>query len=494
MFRTLSKGFKRDQDYSERTYELSLYRAVLDGRIYENLKSDFHEERNGAGEYMPLRQRIPSVRYNICAQSVKELAACLFDESRFPSVFDEDKDGLSKTCQSIIRNLRLTSVMQTAVIVGSVGSVALHFRILNGRMFWNVMRTEYLTPAWRPDAPDELSEVVELYKIKGSAVAEMGFEVKPFQENMDFWFKRRWTDEAEEWFVPVPCIDEKTGAKIFPTKLDKSRTVQHGLGFVPIVWIKTPGVFGTDCIDGPCIFAGAIDSQIEIEYQLSQLGRGLKYSSDPLLMVKEPAISENSFVRTGANALVVSKEGDAKLLEIGGGASDAVIEFCRYVRQCALEVMRMNRADPQKMTTAQSGRALEMMNQQFIGLLGEFRTAFGDCGLIPMLKMVLAAARVVPIFLDGKKLRPRSDERLFLKWASFFPMTAQEEQFVGLRIRSDFEAGLISRETAVGRSCDFYDQKSVQNEIAMILADQKEEDRRLAAQQAQVKATEHIED
>ena len=33
--------------------------------------------------------------------------------------------------------------------------------------------------------------------------------------------------------------------------------------------------------DGACTFRAAIETQIEIDYQLSQAGRGLKYSSDP---------------------------------------------------------------------------------------------------------------------------------------------------------------------------------------------------------------------
>ena len=72
-----------------------------------------------------------------------------------------------------------------------------------------------------------------------------------------------------------------------------------------------------DPSDGACTFRAAIETQIEIDYQLSQAGRGLKYSSDPTLLIKEPATTDSEIVKGAGNALVVSEKGDAKLLEIG---------------------------------------------------------------------------------------------------------------------------------------------------------------------------------
>ena len=70
-----------------------------------------------------------------------------------------------------------------------------------------------------------------------------------------------------------------------PPEIDEARTVHHGLGFVPLVWVRNlPGPSATgDANDGACTFRAAIETQIEIDYQLSQAGRGLKYSSDPTL-------------------------------------------------------------------------------------------------------------------------------------------------------------------------------------------------------------------
>ena len=147
--------------------------------------------------------------------------------------------------------------------------------------------------------------------------------------------------------------------------IDEAARVTHGLGFVPVVWIRNlPGPSATgDADDGACTFRAAIETQIEIDYQLSQAGRGLKYSSDPTLLIKEPATTDSEIVKGAGNALVVSEKGDAKLLEIGGTASAAVIEYVRTLREFALESVHGNRANADRLTAAQSGRALELMNQ-----------------------------------------------------------------------------------------------------------------------------------
>ena len=201
------------------------------------------------------------------------------------------------------------------------------------------MDTVNLTPTWRPEAPDTLATVTERYKLPGTAFAAAGFTIPDLGGT--YWFTRCWDDQSETWFLPQPTTDAA------PPTPDPGRSVNHGLGFVPIVWVRNlPGPSWTgDPADGACTFRAAIETAIEIDYQLSQAGRGLKYSSDPTLLIKEPAGIEGDLVRGAGNALIVSEHGDAKLLEIGGTASAAVIEYVRTLREFALESVHGNRAD-----------------------------------------------------------------------------------------------------------------------------------------------------
>jgi hypothetical protein len=92
MFQTIKKTMPHDRDYPERCYRLSVLSAVLRGRHYDNLRHAFHEEKNGANEYIPLRLRRPSVRYGLCRIVVDDAVALLFSEGHFPAV-DAGGDG-----------------------------------------------------------------------------------------------------------------------------------------------------------------------------------------------------------------------------------------------------------------------------------------------------------------------------------------------------------------------------------------------------------------
>ena len=151
----------------------------------------------------------------------------------------------------------------------------------------------------------------------------------------------------------------------------------------------------------------AIETQIEIEYQLSQAGRGLKYSSDPTLLIKEPATTDSEIIKGAGNALIVSEKGDARLLEIGGTASAAVIEYVRTLRELALESVHGNRANADRLTAAQSGRALELMNQGLIWLADNLRVSYGEGALLSLARMVLGASQIYQLRVMGRR---------FLQW------------------------------------------------------------------------------
>ena len=255
-----------DRDFPDRTRRLVLMRLVLDGLLYDYLPFEFHQERTAGGEYIPLRQRRPSVRYALPRIVVEDSVALLFSEGHFPTIDSPDTD-VRVTVAALVRSTTLNAVMVEAALRGSVGSVAVLMRVLRGRVFLDVLDTPYLTPEWDPAAPDTLIRVVEKVKVTGAALAAQGYDIDdPLGL---WWFGRQWDSDQESWFEPVRVGAAWTGA------IDSARSVRHGLGFVPIVWIRN--LPGGNAIDGVATFRSAIETGIEIDYQLSQAGRGLKY-------------------------------------------------------------------------------------------------------------------------------------------------------------------------------------------------------------------------
>ncbi len=384
----------------------------------------------------------------------------LFSEGHFPT-FDSPDPLVRDALARVAKASRLNEIMTCAAIWGSVGSVAILLRVLAGRLYFEVLETKYLTPVWRRDAPDQLAKVEERYKVTGRELMQAGYtDVDP---DMTYWFQRRWDMEAETWFLPQPATEACDAAVI-----DQDRTVVHSLGFVPIAWVRNlPGPSATgDRNDGACTFRAAIETQIEIDYQLSQAGRGLKYSSDPTLLIKEPAMPDAEIAKSADNALIVSEKGDAKLLEIGGTAAAAVMDYVRSLRELALESIHGNRSSADRLTAAQSGRALELMNQGLIWLADNLRISYGEGALLTIANMIIRLTERFTLAVGGEPL-PRLNKNVpvSLKWPRWVPTSASDRRLDAEAIVSLVGAGLLSRETAVKSLADVYDLEDVNGEL-----------------------------
>jgi hypothetical protein len=439
--------------------------AVLDGTQYDVLPYSFHTEKSEADEYIPLRERRPSVRFALCSEVVDDSVGLLFSEEHFPTVASENADA-AETLEAIAKDCYLNEVMIDAATRGSVGSVAVQLRVLSNRLFFAVRNTQFLTPIWKDDAPDTLEKVVELYKTKGRALKALGYPIADDMLAQDHWFRREWDASAESWFDPMPVTKDNDPEAM--TRDDK-RSVSHKLGFVPIVWMKN--LPGGDEIDGKCTFAKAIDTNIEIDYLLSQGGRALKYQSDPTLLIKEPATGQGGTLTKGAgNAIEVGPDGDAKLLEMSGDGTNALLEYVRLARQVALESIHGNKADADKIAAAQSGRAMELMNQALIWLADKLRISYGEKGLLQLYRMIAKASQKASLVdSEGQKIpKIATDKPFTLKWPEWYAPTWTDKLNEANTLTALTQGGLLSKETATGSLAAQYDVEDVPAELARI--------------------------
>ncbi len=465
MFDTLCDLIPRDPDYPDRVRQLDILNRVLNGTLYDVLPYHFHEERSDSGEYIPLRQRRPSVRYPLCRIVVEDSVSLLFSEGHFPTI-DSPDPRVRKFFADVVKETHLNMTMTDAAIRGSIGSIALLMRVLKGRVFVDVLDTTYLKPTWDPSAPDTLLQVDEQYKTSGATLNQNGYKVA--DPDQQYWFARRWDTQRETWYQPSPVGQDN------PFVIDEERTVSHGIGAVPIVWIRNlPGASETGSNkDGACTFSAAMHSQVEIDYQLSQVGRGLKYSSDPTLLLKDPALPDADIIKGAGNALIVSEKGDARLLEIGGTASTAVIEYVRNLRELALESIHGNRASPERISAAQSGRALELLNQGLIWLADNLRVSYGETGLLQLSRLIAKASQKYDLIVLGETTEPIDPGvAVNLKWPRWYPSTADDRQKDALSLVSLVGAGCISREAVLKAIASSYDIEFIDEETSLIMSD-----------------------
>ena len=458
----LQNRLPRDADLTARTHRLLALEAVLDGRQYDHLPYPFSCERSPAGEYVPLSERRPSVRTGLCRVVVEDAVSLLFSEGHFPAVQCDDPVTRA-ALPMLVKDARLNETMLEAATRGSVGSVAVLFRVFEGRPFFDVLPSAFLWPEWADGDRRRLRRVVERYKASGRELAAQGYAVDPARR---YWFTRAWDDVAETWFEPIGVDEPGT------PRVDAGRSVRHDLGFVPICWIRNlPGRTGEEP-DGSSTFGAAIDTVIETDYLLSQAGRGLKYGSDPTLVLKDSGFAGGGPAHVGgaATALVLPPEGDAKLLEINGNAAGAVLAHVKELRAIALEAMHGNRAHGDRVGAPQSGRAMELLAQGLIWLADRLRISYGEGALLELLRMVCAASARLPdgVQIGGQRYRDLSAEGLGLRWPDWFAPNAAERQAQASTLATLVDAGILSRETATASVAATYDVDNLGAELARI--------------------------
>ena len=468
MWRTLQGKYPVDKDYAPRVARLAALQRVLNGTLYDVLKHAAHDETDGSGQYIKLRDRRPGVRYNLCRMAVRKSVGMVFSEGHFPAITHDD-EGTQDALRQIVADAAINLSMIDAATRGSIGSIALWLRVLSGRVYVDVLDTLFLHPEYNPERPDELLSITERRKLKGSELRAMGYSIAKDDSDASHWWQRKWTEDAEQWFEPQK-IDGKQELQV--PKVDKRRTIQHDLGFVPMVWIRNlPGGTGID--GAPTFDDEAIETQIEIEYQLSQGARALRYAGDPLLLIKEPATDAGgSFVRSASNAMIVGKDGDAKLVEIDGAASEAVINFVKYLADLTREQLHTPALNPDKLSAAQSGRALELLMGPLIEVADQLRITYGTEGLRRVLQMIVRVGSQSQLLArDGTPYQIK-DGLVNLKWAPWFVPTPQDLQTIAGTLRIHTDAGHLSQKAAIELTAPLYDIADPAAELLQIKADE----------------------
>lgn len=498
MLERLKNLVEKDTDLPKRAWRMQWLDEFRLSTIYDRLPHDFCDEtERGAGKkYIPLRDRKPSVRYGLPMVIVNDSTALLFSEGHFPPIQctigrnktkrDDSDEKLDRMFQALVRETDLRAVMLDGAQRGSIGSACFWLRIIEGRVFFEALSTTYLTPKWKKNNPRVLEQIEEKYKTTGRELREEGY-THILDKDLDrkFWFCRQWTELAEVWYEPWPVRKaDNDPPKHYPAAMtvDVARTVKHSLGFVPMVWAKN--LPGGDKIDGRETFLEPVlHNSVEIDYLLSQTGRGLKYNSDPTLVLKEAGVNIDGdgepLIRGGDKALRLGPQDEAYMLELSGTASAAVEAHVRFLRELSLELCGGNRTSPEKLSGAQSGRAMELMNQGLIWLADKLRISYGEGALVSLLKMVLKANETIDLVIEEEtypagSIGKATEIQVSLKWPRWYPPTDADHANRAGAIKTYREAGAMSQETAVTSVASDFNVDNVPGEIEKIKAEQDE--------------------
>lgn len=500
----------RTAAFETRTYDLAFYDRILFNRTYDDLCKEFHEQGTG-DNYIPLHKRAPCIKNNICKLVVDDSVSLLFSESHFPKL----ACSCSKArviLEKVMQEMRFNELFIDCAFKGSIGSVALlvgalpHHENSGVELFVKVMKTIFLTPEYENDKCRHLKRVVELYKTNGHALKKSGYKIeKKYRDKATpYWYRRVWDRNTEFHYVPIRQdiitsklwlsedrqvdIDEIHEDSTWT--VDETRTVKHDLGVVPIIWIQNlPG--GDNEIDGLCTFSDGIDNMICKDYLLSQGNRGLNYSSEPVLTINSDDLMDVGDGSSGtlggtaspprinksrSNTLLLPQDAQAKLLEITGNGLTTLMDFAKMQRESSLEVMHGNRMETQKLSVAQSGKAMEMMNQALVWLADKLRVTYGEGALRKLLRLILKLIDRYDVYLEDELLSKDFDRNtsIELVWGNWFPYTPDDLQKESMALVNLVTNGLLSRETAVKSIESNYNIEDSALELSRIEAELEE--------------------
>lgn len=400
---------------------LDLYDRLLDGTFYDHLKYAFYEETDPnmpGGKIIPIAERRPSAQFRLPRMVARWSSRKLWAGRHRPKLRLGGADGAGPNTDGLVplaRLLRpagLIKVLADATLNGSTGSVAVTFRTEgdddNMRVAFQLWRAKYCTPSF--DQMGALAQLRVHYTVPAETLTAWG--AKGLEPGGTYWFIRDYLTTKEITYNPVKKddwnpLDGFVGSeKGSPKELTEwpEMTVEHGFGFVPGHWFVN--LSGGMAPDGCCTFYDAIPNSIELDYTLSQTGRGVRYNSAPQLVVVGEVLNAGDFVRSAATQLNLRAGyktedgqavdgGSADLLEMSGTGTTAALALIDHLRNFALEQISASRKDPDKMKAPLSGRAMEYLDQDSDDLIMDLRDQYGDEGALPLLKKVALATKTL---------------------------------------------------------------------------------------------------
>ena len=414
---------------SNRYKRLDAYERLLEGTIYEHLGYAFDQEKGSGGKYIPILDRRPAIKYGLAKIVVDQHAAMTFGEAHFPHVRciqpmqekqTKGQEATEAACAALIRTMNLPAVMQSALRKGSIGSAALIVKIRDdGTPHIDVVSGKNAKPKLNSGNYAKLDALDRLWPIDGETLADFDYPVAKEDYAKTFWLRTLVDKTDWIWFLPLEDKDYRNigqkddNGNVIEWVEDTERSGEHGFSETPAIWLRNLMV-GDDAIDGRCTFGEVADICVSIDYVLSQMARGLRYSMDPLLVISMGEMGQasldlspkgpggsNDIVKT-AGVLALGEGSQAQLLEITGKGFEASQEFARKMREYAIEVCGGLKSDSENESGPQSGRALELHYQVVVFHIERLRVSYGTDGLLPLLKMLLRALKEGAIDLqDG---------------------------------------------------------------------------------------------
>lgn len=422
--------------------------AWLDGKFYDPIPYAFCDEVGMGNQQLSIRDRRPSVQHNLPKMIANLSARKLFGGRHAPRLMHESQQ-FKKKVQALCEEMKLNSRMLEIVRRGSIGSLLVTFKFANIdgeiKSVIETFKSFMVTPHF-----DEFQELVGAtihYPARGQEFLDMGFTRdsigKPIVSNASYWFLKDITSKKECIYIPIPYArwNPVNGDPKY-VKESPDHIIENPLKFLPCVWIRN--LPGGENPDGQCTFESSINNFIEWDYMYSQTGRGLYYGAAPQVVIKGELINysegdKGTIIKGPTHIMQLQADqkdamgstmsgSDAKLLETNGAGLKTALDYCSQLKHNSLEQDSVARKDLESIQGTMSGKAMELIDQEFLDLIQELRVQYCQHGYLPLLKRLCKAAA----FMGHPLMAGVTDkiiDGLFLQYPADYVISPQDLLF-----------------------------------------------------------------
>ncbi len=320
------------------------YRYDFDGR-----ESHGHVEHNAiatagyippgfydAGQSsLPVSYRKPYAPYYLIREIVDRFTNLLFSDTRIPALVVEGDDDTSDYYNAIAEEGSLWVQMgKLRTFGGAMTSAAMGFRLEAGKPVFEVHDPRWCEPTFEKLGSDVLKRFEKRYIYQDVL---RNADDEPIRDSDGrkilswFWYRRVVDKDTDVVWDRVPAMDREE--PIWDHY--ESQSVTHGLGVVPIRWVKNIPV--EDGTDGEPDAAGVYELILAFDTLMAAAQRATLANCDPQLAIyTDEDIDE--IIRGVGSAIRLGKEGQAQLLEMMGTGPKTAMELAEKIREIAFEI------------------------------------------------------------------------------------------------------------------------------------------------------------
>lgn len=482
----------------------------------------------------PMHDRAPCIVYPIVQSAIQSNTDLCIGEGRWPAITsfvenddsdfggdqglsEDDSEKLDKAIEIVCKQSRLPAKAREFLSEAQgTGTVAIVCGVRNGKLFLDAIKAKFCTPKFDTSRPD----IVKSLEVKYPYLQEYYDDQEKKWALKCMLYRRVLDEEADTIYLPVEADEGGQDVPKSSWRVDKDKTVEHGLGYCPVRWYAFKAEAKTvEDFDGCAVHKHLLDEVDCLNFGLSQRhAASMVASSPPTIEVgvdddvnpsapgvvamtpidavnrdgdkvgvfaSTRSLSGGSSARRRGPGIIwryPSKDSRIEMLTLPGDALKPIDDHCRDLRAKLAEALSVVFQDIEnaKSTVDVSGRALREQHRRQIERCDTIRDDFGANCLLPVLEMLMRLC----LSVDADKLRiPGLDKfrpilerfvedvqlengevikewcppNLEIVWPDYFqPSEADQKQVVDGTIAL-LNAGLITKRTAVARIAEFYE-------------------------------------